>query len=244
MTVDLTQAQLPRGMRIYAIGDVHGFAGLLRRMHALIDHDIATRPVSDWRIVHVGDYVDRGPDSKDVLDFLLARMTADERIIALRGNHDQGLLDFLQHPDPSGLFAGNGGAETARSYGIELDFSDKESFATSSRLFANAIPAMHARFLAERPYSAAFGDYFFCHAGVMPGWPLERQTPETLMWIRDEFLIWDGLFDKIVVHGHTPRPDVEMHANRINIDSGVFVHGRLSAVVLEENEKSVMTVTF
>lgn len=242
MSIDLTSARLPDGMRIYAIGDVHGYVEPLQRMHELIEDDLATRPADDWRIVHVGDYVDRGPDAKGVIDFLLARVSSDPRVIALRGNHDQGLLDFLQAPDPLGLFATNGGAATARSYGTELDFSSDAAFRRSARIFAAAVPAMHTRFLAQRPYSATFGDYFFCHAGVEPGVPLADQKPRMLMWIRDYFLDWTGLYEKIVVHGHTPAPDVEMRANRINVDTGIFVYGQLSAVMLEGNEQTVMTV--
>lgn len=243
MTIGLDAARAPDGMRIYAIGDVHGYAGLLKEMHARIDADLAARPVADWRIVHVGDYMDRGPDSKGVVDFLQSRMTAEPRILALRGNHDQAMLDFLQSPDPFGMFAQNGGAETARSYGTELDFSDDDAFVRSARLFAAAVPAMHTRFLAERPFSAAFGDYFFCHAGIEPGVPLEEQKPRMLMWIRDYFLDWQGLHQKVVVHGHTPQSEVDLRDNRINIDIGVYLRRRLAAIMLEGGEKTVLTVT-
>lgn len=230
-------------MRLYAIGDVHGYSEPLRRMHRMIEDDLKSRPAEDWRIIHVGDYVDRGPDSKGVIDFLLARMAGDERILALRGNHDQGFLDFLDEPDPGGIFVHNGGEETARSYGVPADFSDEAGFSQSARLLTAAMPAVHRRFLNSLVFTYSFGDYFFCHAGIMPGVPLRAQREDTLIWIREPFLNWGGLFEKVVVHGHTPVEDVDMQANRVNVDTGVFVHGRLSALVLEGDEKTVMTVT-
>ena len=242
MTVDLASARTPHGMRIYAIGDVHGYAGLLKAMHACIDADLKARPPADWRIIHIGDYVDRGPDSKRVIDFLIARMATDHRILALRGNHDQGMLDFLQAPDPFGMFATNGGDRTARSYGVDLSFDGEEAFQQTARLFSAAVPAMHTRFLAERPYSAGFGDYYFCHAGIQPGVPLAGQRPEALMWIRDAFLGCDHLHEKVIIHGHTPEDEVDFRANRINIDTGVYLRQKLSSLVLEDDERSVLTV--
>jgi serine/threonine protein phosphatase 1 len=242
VTIDLKSARMPEGMRVYAIGDVHGYADLLMAMHQRIADDLAARPVADWRIIHVGDYVDRGPDSKGVIDFLLARIAIEKRIVALRGNHDQGMLDFLQAPDPFGMFAQNGGGETARSYGVCLDFSDEEALHATARMLATAIPAMHMRFLAERPFSTALGDFFFCHAGIEPGVALDDQSPRMLMWIRDYFLNFEGLHPKVIVHGHTPQPEVDLRPNRINVDTGIYMRQKLSAIVLEGAEKTVMTV--
>jgi serine/threonine protein phosphatase 1 len=242
LAIDLTTARAPDGMRIYAIGDVHGYAELLIAMHQRIKDDLRRRPVADWRIVHVGDYVDRGPDSKAVLDFLIGRMAVDERIIALKGNHDQAMVDFLAEPDPFGTFAQNGGQETSRSYGAELDFTDEQGFQRSARLFDAAVPALHRRFFAERPLSAVFGDYFFCHAGIEPGIALEKQSQRALLWIRDDFLGDTRLHPKIIVHGHTPQREVDMKPNRINVDTGIYLRGKLSAVVLEGAEKNVMKV--
>ncbi|WP_245409853.1 metallophosphoesterase family protein [Pararhizobium haloflavum] len=243
MTIELSEARAPPGMRIYAIGDVHGYADLLRAMHERIAADLAARPVADWRIVHVGDYVDRGPDAKGVIDFLLRRLAEDDRIIALRGNHDQGMIDFLQEPQPISVFAHNGGETTARSYGVELELAPGPAFERTARLFRAAVPAIHARFLAERPFSASFGDYFFCHAGIEPGVALSKQSPRALMWIRDAFLDWTGPHPKIVVHGHTPQPAVDFRANRINIDTGVYIRESLAGLVLEDDRRDVITVS-
>jgi serine/threonine protein phosphatase 1 len=242
MGIELGEARAPDGLRIYAIGDVHGYADLLRAMHRRIDEDLRFRPAKDWRIVHVGDYVDRGPDSKGVLDFLIGRMAQDARIIALRGNHDQAMLDFLSEPDPASMFATNGGEETARSYGVTLATDGDDVFLASADQFINALPSMHRRFLEQRPYSVSFGDFFFCHAGIQPMVPLEAQTPDTLMWIRREFLTYEGLHPKIVVHGHTPQEEADLRPNRINIDTGVYVREKLTALILEGDAKSIYTV--
>lgn len=242
MVVDLAAARAPEGLRIYAIGDVHGYADLLRAMHRRIDEDLRFRPAKDWRIVHVGDYVDRGPDSKGVLDFLIGRMAQDARIIALRGNHDQGMLDFLDAPDASSMFATNGGPETIRSYGVSLSTASDAAFRESARRFVQSLPSMHRRFLEQRPYSVSFGDFFFCHAGIKPTVPLEAQTPDNLMWIRREFLAYEGLHPKVIVHGHTPQEEADLRPNRINIDTGVYVREKLTALILEGDAKSVYTV--
>lgn len=211
-------------------------------MHEEIRVDIARDPPGDWRIIHLGDYVDRGPQSKEVLDFLIARTAADPRIIALRGNHDQGMLDFLQDPDPFGLFIQNGGPETMRSYGVEPGFDNDDVFVRSARLFAAAVPAVHSRFLAETSFCTSFGDYYFCHAGVDPRHPLEKQMPANLMWIRERFLNWQGMFEKVVVHGHTPASEVDFRPNRVNVDTGVYLREKLCALRLDGRDKSVMTV--
>jgi serine/threonine protein phosphatase 1 len=232
----------PEGMRIYAIGDIHGRLDLLEPMHEQIRADIASTDPPDWRIVHLGDYTDRGPASKGVLDFLIDEQARDRRIISLMGNHDWGVLDFLADPNPHGLFATNGGEETARSYGVELGFSPEAVLREEHARFREAMPAEHVAFLRALPRSVSFGDYFFCHAGIRPDVPLDRQSPEDLIWIRDEFLDHPGLHEMVVVHGHTPCPEPELLPNRINIDTGAFFSGRLSAIVIDGAEKMLMEV--
>jgi serine/threonine protein phosphatase 1 len=229
-------------MRIYAIGDVHGRLDLLAAMHERIRADIAARGPADWRIIHLGDYTDRGPAAKGVLDFLIAAGAGDGRIVSLAGNHDQGLLDFLADPDPYGLFATNGGEETARSYGVELSFSSAAALTASAEALRAAIPTAHTDFMRSLPRFASFGDFFFCHAGIRPGVPLGRQDPNDLIWIREEFLDHRSLHEKIVVHGHTPCAAPELRPNRINVDTGAFFSGRLSAVVIDGREKGLVEV--
>jgi serine/threonine protein phosphatase 1 len=240
--VHFLDARGPESLRVYAIGDVHGRLDLLQAMHGRIGADIAARRPADWRIIHLGDYTDRGPSSKGVLDFLIAARGRDGRIISLMGNHDSGLLEFLAEPDPYDLFATNGGEDTARSYGVELRMATAADLAMSAEALRAAIPAAHTEFLRSLPRSVTFGDFFFCHAGVRPGVSLERQDPSDLIWIRDEFLDHPGLYEKIVVHGHTPSGEPEVMANRINVDTGAFYSGVLTCAVIDGRDKMVMDV--
>ncbi|WP_432284747.1 metallophosphoesterase family protein [Aminobacter sp. BA135] len=235
-------ARGPDGIRIYAIGDIHGHLDLLRDMHERIAGEIARDKPADWRIVHLGDLVDRGPDSAGVIGFLMAAVERDPRNIVLAGNHDVGFLDFLTEPDPAGLFACHGGRDTARSYGVDLHVDDASSLARGHRELAAAVPDGHQRFLRALPRSASFGDFFFCHAGIRPGVALDRQDPEDLIWIRNEFLRHPGLHPKVVVHGHTPQAEPEVLANRVNVDTGVFHSGVLTALVIDGAEKRLISL--
>ena len=231
-------------MRLYAIGDVHGRLDLLRPMHERIAEEIARDRPDDWRIVHLGDYVDRGANSAGVIDFLIAARAADPRVLALGGNHDLGFLEFLGIPDPSGLFARFGGVETARSYGVRLDPRDGRAFAGQAAELRAAVPEAHRAFLRGLPYSLTFGDFFFCHAGIRPGVPLDRQEPRDLIWIRDAFLNYAGLHPKVVVHGHTPSPEAQVLANRVNVDTGAYQSNRLTALVVDGAAKRTMDLSF
>lgn len=240
--IDLTAARAPDGMRLYAIGDVHGRRDLLDAMHERIESEIARDRPDDYRILHLGDYVDRGADSAGVIDRLIAAQAADPRILALGGNHDVGFLDFLGVPDPAGLFARFGGVETALSYGVRLDPHDSRAFAAQAAELRAAVPAAHRTFLRGLPFSLAFGDFFFCHAGIRPGVPLDKQEPRDLIWIRDAFLSYSGLHPKVVVHGHTPAPRPQILANRVNVDTGAYLSNRLTALVVDGASKRTIEI--
>lgn len=240
--ISFQDARGPEGTLVYAIGDVHGRFDLLAEMHARIAGEIMRVRPADWRIVHLGDYVDRGPESKEVIEFLTRQIAADGRILALAGNHDTGFLDFLARPEPDGLFALYGGVQTAQSYGVELDLHGMDGFMASCRALAAAVPANHRDFLGSLPFSTALGDFFFCHAGVRPGVALAAQDPQDLIWIRGDFHRHRELFPKVVVHGHTPVAEPEILPNRVNIDTGAFASGRLTALVIDGAEKRLLTV--
>lgn len=240
--ISLQDARSPDGMVVYAIGDVHGRLDLLAEMHARIAAEIMRIRPADWRIVHLGDYVDRGPQSKGVLELLMRRSSADPRNLALAGNHDIGFLDFLDEPDQDGLFALYGGVETALSYGVRLDFDDPFAFRASCRSLQAAVPQGHRDFLSRLNRSATLGDFFFCHAGIRPGVALDAQDPQDLIWIRGAFHRHEELFPKVVVHGHTPVAEPEIRANRVNVDTGAFASGRLTALVVDGAEKRLLTV--
>jgi len=241
--IDSAHARGPDGMRLYAIGDVHGRVDLLRDMHALIRRELRDEPVPDWRVVHLGDYVDRGPESCAVIELLVAAMKADARNIVLAGNHDIGFLDFLMVPQADGLFAKFGGYDTALSYGVRLDFRDMLYLMPGHAALCRAVPDSHLDFLSSLRFSASFGDYFFCHAGIRPGVALDAQDEHDLTWIRRPFLDHPGLFDKVVVHGHTPVEEPQLLPNRINVDTGAFRTGRLTAVRIDGVETRFLSVT-
>jgi serine/threonine protein phosphatase 1 len=167
--IHFLDAKGPDGIRVYAVGDVHGRRDLIEAMHDRIGEEIARDGVADWRIVHLGDYVDRGPDTAGVLDFLTSRIAGEPRIVALAGNHDVALVDFLAHGDRTQMFRRFGGNDTARSYGTHVDFATAATAEAGRQALARAMPQAHLDFLSGLPRAVAFGDFFFCHAGIRPG---------------------------------------------------------------------------
>ena len=181
--VSFDHAAGPEGVLIYAIGDVHGRRDLLERMLERIDAEIARDRPGDWRIVLLGDYVDRGPDSAGALD-LIASRAEDSRVVALLGNHDQRLLAFLGDIADWPNFEEFGGRPTAASYGVEFGSGDGADLVRGHEALRAAMPDAHRRLLAGLKLSAQFGDFFFCHAGIRPGVPLDAQDGDDLIWIR------------------------------------------------------------
>lgn len=236
--MQLGEARVPEGLRVYAIGDIHGCDDLLARMHETIAADRVSRPIASYRIVHLGDYVDRGPDSAAVIERLSRLAESDENVLFLRGNHETLLLDFLEtaNAEAEATFLANGGVATLASYGIVAGRRSwrRRSEGLAAR-FRARLPERHYAFLESLRYSARIGDYFLCHAGVRPGIVLDQQDRFDLTWIREGFLDSDGDFGAIIVHGHTPAQQPEIRPNRINIDTGAVLGGGLTCVVLEDN---------
>ncbi len=239
--VDFSRAFAPEGLRLYAVGDVHGRFDLLTAMHRQIAADLEREPARDWRIVHLGDYIDRGPDSRRVLDFLIDTQRRDDRNVTLTGNHELGLLDFLVRPDPEALFVRYGGIETAQSYGVDL--FEGGSIFNGHRALLAALPPEHLGFVRALAFSFQAGDFFFCHAGIRPAIPLLQQHKHDLTWIRDEFLNDRRLHEKIVVHGHTPVQEPEILHNRVNLDTYACRSGRLTALSVDGARKQILTVS-
>jgi serine/threonine protein phosphatase 1 len=221
-------AVLPAGQRIYAVGDVHGCLEQLSALHALIAADLAERPVEAPSLVHLGDLVDRGPDSAGVVKLLAAGPPiAGLPTVNLMGNHEQMMLATLVASDggPSGLWMQNGGEATLRSWNVPSD--------AAPAAWLEHIPAEQLAFVRDLAMTHRIGPYFFVHAGVRPGIPLARQALHDLLWIREPFLSFAGDLGAVVVHGHTPRPEPELRRNRIGIDTAAVLGGPLTCVVLE-----------
>ena len=236
--VMLPDARTPPGLRLYAIGDVHGRADLLAEMHQRIARDLARRPVADWRVIHLGDYIDRGPDSAGALELLLDYQGEGHGDFLI-GNHDRFLLDFLIDPEGADfdLWIVNGGIHTLDSFGIDgmtMAYSNDEN--ACRRLHDKLIAAMRPglpEFLGGLSQMLRFGDYVFVHAGVRPGVPLEDQSAHDLVWIREPFLSSGEDHGAVIVHGHTPVETVDVRPNRIGIDTGAVFTGKLTCLVLE-----------
>ncbi len=241
---EFSSARTPPGMRLYAIGDVHGRRDCLSDVLARIDADLSARPAADHRIILLGDYVDRGPDSAGVLEDLIARQTQDKRVVCLRGNHDDAFHLFLEEGrhDVADFWLTWGGVETLASYGVVVEEDARYLGHAPIRRAALAnVPRTHRDFLRKLPLAARYGDYFFCHAGVRPGVPLDQQDPEDLMWVRGVFLDSVEDFGVVVVHGHTPNPfGPEVRPNRIGVDTEAWATGRLTCLVLDGAEKGVL----
>lgn len=224
--------EAPRGLRLYAVGDIHGCLPQLEELLQLIlrdSHDAKGRK----HVVFVGDYIDRGPDSKGVVERLLAPMPGFTATFLL-GNHEQTLLDFLENPSVYREWKYYGGVETLVSYGVSPPrFDDDAAHAAVRDQLRQNMPDEHIAFLRRLEEWAVHGDYFFVHAGIRPGIPLGEQDKRDLIWIRDEFLQSQADFGKVIVHGHTPMDHPENKPNRIGIDTGAYATGRLTAVVLE-----------
>ena len=224
---------LPDGHRIYAVGDIHGRADLLARMRGLVADDISRNPPGDAVVVLLGDYVDRGPDSRGVVESLATEPFAVPAVYLL-GNHEAMLLEFLRRPEIGEAWRRFGGVETAHSYGVDLaDLKAGRNLAGVSRRLQEAIPPHHLSFLESLKLQYRAGDFFFCHAGVRPGVPLEEQREEDLLWIRDDFVGCSEPLGAVVVHGHTPEERPSVRDNAIGIDTGAYITGRLTCAVLD-----------
>ena len=227
--------KLPNGVRIYALSDIHGCAHLLEQMFAVIDADMAnSRP---YRAIEVflGDYIDRGPDSRRTLDLLISR-SRRRNTVFLKGNHEAYFNSVLDDPSRTADWFQFGGLQTLMSYGMSAapDLSNDEQFDLVREL-TSAMPPQHIAFLRQLRPTFTCGDFFFVHAGVRPGIPLSEQREQDLLWISDEFLQSKKRFGKYVVHGHTPVRQAELLENRANIDTGAYATGNLTLLSIQGN---------
>lgn len=218
-------ASLPPGLRVYAVGDIHGCTGQLDAIHARIAEDAAHAPEPDRVIVYLGDYVDRGPDSRGAVERVLAPPIRAS-LVHLCGNHEAMMLDVLEHPAEEGalaLWLRNGGVATLTSYGLSGE--------DPPETWADRLPHAHLAFLRGLARSYRAGGYLFAHAGIRPGVALDAQDADDLLWIREPFLCSEADHGAVVVHGHTPGNAPVIRANRIGLDTGAVYGGPLTAAV-------------
>ena len=235
-SVDGAPARLPANLRVYVIGDIHGRLDLLGAIETLIAEDAAASGAErDKLIVYLGDFVDRGFESKGVIDHLINRPIPGFRRIMLLGNHDLWLREFVRGQDGGEGWMRFGGDATLLSYGVKMDFElpDKARMDDARAQIAASIPPDHMDFLDGLELGFGLGDYFFCHAGIRPGVALEDQTERDLAWIREPFLSSTAEHGKVIVHGHTIENVPVVRRNRIGIDTGACFTGDLTCLVLD-----------
>lgn len=237
-------ARVPDGHRIYAIGDIHGCVRELDALHGRIEVDWLFGPAERCTIVYLGDYIDRGPDSRGVIDRLLGAppIPGAERIF-LSGNHEQAMLDFLADPEGNPHWLDFGGLETLASYGVRRSAIGSRGRQELADGLAAALPKTHRDFFESLLIHHRRGDYFFVHAGVRPGVALDQQSPEDCRWIRGPFLQSRQWHGAMIVHGHTITDEPEDCANRIGIDTGAYATGVLTALRLEGSNRSFFKTT-
>jgi len=237
--------RVPAGQAVYAVGDIHGRLDLLEDLLIRISEDAQQHHADQARsLIFLGDYIDRGSESRGVVERLLDDSTPGFAKVYLMGNHEEAMLGFLEGLSDGLDWLSFGGLETLMSYGVPLRSMPRSEDAVFAlrRALAEAVPQTHLDFFRNCTLHHSVGDYLFVHAGVRPGIALERQRPTDLMWIRDDFLRSRvPLADRVVVHGHTICDLPQNREHRINIDTGAFVSGRLTCLVLRDAERRFLS---
>ena len=234
----IDQATIPDGQRIYAIGDVHGRNDKLHALLKKIDKDDFDRGAADTKVIFLGDLVDRGPESKQVLDTTLALSKSNDNIRFLMGNHEEVMLSAATGDEKSvRFFYKIGGKETILSYDISKTEFQSLSMEQLAERLPSLIPQEHITFMQSFEDMIIIGDYAFVHAGIRPEIALDEQKPKDLRWIRERFIHHDGDHEKIIVYGHTISKTEVEDRSRIGIDTGAYESGVLTALCLEGNER-------
>lgn len=230
---------VPPGERVYAIGDIHGRSDLFEAMIAAIEADDGASEPARTTVILLGDLVDRGADSAGVIAAARA-WSESRRVRCLIGNHEECFIAALQDEDALRGFLRIGGRETILSYPVDAGEFARADLAAAQRLIRKAVPPADVEFLASGEDAIVIGDYLFVHAGIRPGVALNEQNRSDLRWIRGEFTGSQANHLQCVVHGHTITEEVEVHHNRIGIDTGAFYTGRLTALRLEGTKRTLL----
>lgn len=235
-------ARTAAGRRLYAVGDIHGRFDLLSELLRKIRRDSESMPDARHKLIFLGDYVDRGGQSRAVLELLAGEPPAGFETICLAGNHEDMMLRFLEDGEGGPVWLSNGAVPTIQSYGVQAShfLREADDFIALQSALRDAVPPRHVAFLRGLATHHEDGDYLFVHAGIRPGVPLERQSRDDLIWIRDRFLDSRADHGHTVVHGHSIRPQPELLPNRIGIDTGAYASGVLTCLVLEDDSRRLI----
>jgi serine/threonine protein phosphatase 1 len=234
-------ASIPAGQRLYAIGDIHGRRDCLNMLLAQIDADEALRGAADTTLIFLGDLVDRGTDSRGVIDRCMT-VSQTRKTVFLMGNHEEIMIRAWEGDKrATALFHRVGGRETMISYGLSAHDYDAMDTGELTQSVGSRVPPEHIAFLRNFEDSFACGDYLFVHAGIRPGVPINAQDPADLRWIRREFLDDNRDHGAMIVHGHSITEDVDEKPNRIGIDTGAFASGKLTALGIEGAQRWVLS---
>lgn len=238
-----TPRLVPAQTRLYAIGDIHGSLVPLRLLRDAIAEHAKAHPIERKCIIYLGDYIDRGMESRAVLDVLIHEPLPGFEHVFLKGNHEDGILRFLADGSNALFWVAYGGIATMFSYGVKPPdpVTDADQITRARKELAKKLPPDHLEFLAKLERYHVEGDYVFVHAGLKPGVPLEQQRDEDILWIREEFLQSRNDFGKLVVHGHSITREPDIRFNRIGIDTGAFASGTLTCLVLEGTKQELIS---
>ena len=240
LPVEHVRPYIPANQRIYCVGDIHGRADLLGRLHQkiLIDSEKFTGKKT---VVYLGDYVDRGEQSRQVIELLLSCPLTGFESVFLMGNHEKAMMDFIEYPIATAAWLGFGGREALNSYAIPLaHIPNMREIPELAQQLDNKLPDSHRSFIHATLHSWQCGSYYFVHAGIRPGVALEKQSLEDKLWIRGDFLESTINHGAIIVHGHSITLEPELLPNRIGIDTGAFSTGVLTCLVLEGAEQRLL----
>lgn len=241
---DRPPPRVPENCRVFVIGDIHGRVDLLQRLHGMIAGEVAAGPPSlENVVVYLGDYIDRGEQSREVIDLLLEQPLTGCQLVHLKGNHEAELQDFLSNPTGGHAWTVHGGMATALSYRIKVAarISASERMREMRDQLLAGMPRSHQEFLSSLRFRYEVGDYFMVHAGVRPGVALDKQRPVDMLWIREPFLSAERPFERCIVHGHTISAEPVVTPVRIGIDTGAYHSGRLTCLVLEGAERRFLS---
>jgi serine/threonine protein phosphatase 1 len=238
LAANVTYAPRLAGLRLAAVGDIHGRVDLLADLQQRLDLESDGGHPPPPIEIYLGDYVDRGAHSRQVIDALIAR-SHDRQAVFLMGNHERMMLRALEDPGSVMLWLQNGGDQTLRSYGVgpgDLHEAAQRDPSLICRVMREVIPASHVAFLRGLHLHFSIGDFLFVHAGIRPGIPLAEQHEKDCLWIRDDFLNSTADHGFVVVHGHTPVQLPEFLRNRINLDTGAVFTGVLTCLLISDEE--------